>query len=102
HRETHRGAYLGHGETTNSPEEYHSRQWDVAVGDSGGGYPAHVYQVSLKGVDQGLYNWQGIVVDKLLNKGVQFPANYKEDILRTSDLNTALMEFRDWVLGADD
>jgi hypothetical protein len=99
HRETHRGAYLGNGETTNSPEEYHEHGWDVK--GYGTGYPAHVYQVSLEGVDQGTYNWQGIMVDKLRNKGVKFPPDYKNDIYRITTLNTALMDFRDWILGLD-
>ncbi|MBK8012558.1 MAG: hypothetical protein IPK13_14495 [Deltaproteobacteria bacterium] len=95
-RQTHEGAYLGHDETTNSPEGYHGRGWEVA-GHSVG-YPAHVLIYRLKGVDQETYNWNGVCVDKMLNNGVEFPGDYKNDFYRTRDINTALMFFRDWIL----
>ncbi|MBK6688754.1 MAG: hypothetical protein IPG45_30050 [Deltaproteobacteria bacterium] len=94
-RATHEGSYLGNGETTNAPEGYHRKQWGLTDGTT---YPAHVFMESLKGVDQETYNWQGYAIDKVLNLGVQFPNDYKKDIYRARDVNTALMFFRDWVL----
>lgn len=94
-RSTHEGSYLGNGETSNSPEGYHRKTWGLVDGTT---YPAHVLMESLKGVDQETYNWQGYALDKVLNKGVEFPNDYKHDIYRARDVNTALMFFRDWVL----
>ena len=91
-RQTHEGAYLGHDETTNSPANYHSHGWHAD------GYPCHVLIHRLQGVDPETFNWNGYCVDKILNHGVEFPPDYRNDVYRTRDLNTALMFFRDWVL----
>ncbi|MCB9655816.1 MAG: hypothetical protein H6729_16950, partial [Deltaproteobacteria bacterium] len=95
-RQTHEGAYLGRDETTNAPSGYHGHRW--GVGNRSVGYPAHVLIHRLKGVDQETFNWNGVCVDKMLNNGVEFPGDYKNDFYRTRDLNTALMFFRDWIL----
>jgi hypothetical protein len=92
---THIGAYVGKGETTNSPETYHSRQWGV------GGYPAHVQVMSLEGTDQATLNKNAFMVDKALNLGVEFPPDYKNDKFRTIDINTTMMFYRDWLGGED-
>lgn len=93
--QTHMGAYLGEGNTSNSPETYHSRSWEVD------GYPANVQMVSLDGVDQGLLNKNALLADKVLNTGVKFPSDYKQDTFRTIDLNTNLMFYRDWINDED-
>lgn len=92
---THMGAYVGKGVTSNSPESYHNRQWEV------GGYPANVQVISLDGVPQAELNKNALYVDAALNEGVKFPPDYKNDKFRTIDLNTTLMFYRDWMLGAD-
>ena len=53
----------------------------------------------LQGVDPETFNWNGYCVDQILNHGVEFPPDYRNGVYRTRDLNTALMFFRDWVLG---
>jgi hypothetical protein len=88
---THLGAYIGGGRTTNSPENYHESSWNVK------GYPANVQMVSLQGVPQGELNKNLVAADTVLNKGVQFPSDYKNDVLKTVDLNTTLQFYRDWI-----
>ncbi len=88
---THMGAYVGAGKSTHSPENYHGQQWGVK------GYPATVQTVSLQGVPQGVLNQNLQVVDTVLNKGVQFPPNYKNDHYKTIDLATTLEFFKRWV-----
>ena len=89
---THLGAYLGKGVTSNSPEEYHSRQWSVE------GYPANVQILSLQGVPQATLNKNARLVDAVLNNGVVFPGDYKNDKFRTIDLNTLLFFYKEWLL----
>jgi hypothetical protein len=91
---THLGAYVGGGRTTNSPENYHDTTWSVK------GYPANVQVISMKGTDQATLNKNLLAADSVLNKGVQFPPDYKNDPLRTVDLNTTLMFYRDWLSDA--
>lgn len=88
---THLGAYLGAGRTTNSPENYHQSTWAVK------GYPANVQMVSLQGVPQGELNKNLLAADTVLNKGVKFPPDYKNDVFKTTDLNTTLQFYRDWI-----
>jgi len=88
---THTGAYVGKGRTTNSPEDYHNNQWGNA------GYPANVAIVQLAGVDQKTLNKNALICDTILNNDVQFPPDYKNDKFRTTDLNTTLMFYRDWI-----
>ncbi len=88
---THMGAYVGKGRTTNSPETYHNNQWQVK------GYPATLQMVSLQGVPQGVLNQNMLLVDTVLNKGVEFPPNYKNDWFKTTDLATTLDFFKRWV-----
>ena len=88
---THLGAYLGAGRTTNSPENYHQSTWAVK------GYPANVQMVSLQGVPQGELNKNMLAADTVLNKGVKFPPDYKNDVMKTVDLNTTLQFYRDWI-----
>lgn len=89
---THMGAYLGKGATSNSPEEYHAQQWEVA------GYPANVQILSLQGVPQATLNKNALLADAVLNKGVVFPGDYKNDKFRTIDLNTSLFFYKEWLL----
>lgn len=86
---THLGAYIGEGKTTNSPETYHSKTWNV------GGYPANVQVMTLDGVPNGTLMRNMMNADSVLNKGVQFPNDYKNDPFLTTDLNTTLMFYRD-------
>lgn len=88
---THTGAYVGGGKTTNSPEGYHGKTWEVK------GYPANVQVVSLAKVDQGTLNKNLLNADNVLNMGVKFPPDYKNDPMRTVDINTTLMFYRDWI-----
>jgi hypothetical protein len=90
---THLGAYVGGGRTTNSPESYHNKQWNVK------GYPANVQTVSMAGVPQGVLNKNLLAADSVLNQGVKFPSDYKDDPFKTVDLNTTLMFYRDWIKG---
>ena len=88
---THLGAYIGGGRTTNSPENYHDSSWKVK------GYPANVQMILLQGVPQGELNKNMLAADTVLNKGVKFPSDYKNDVLKTADLNTTLHFYRDWI-----
>ncbi len=90
---THLGAYRGEGKTTNSPETYHSKTWNV------GGYPANVQVMTLDGVPNGTLMRNMVNADSVLNQGVQFPNDYKNDPFLTTDLNTTLMFYRDWIKG---
>jgi hypothetical protein len=93
---THLGAFAagyiyGPGETVNSPEAYHSRQFEVK------GYPANMAMISLEGVRQALLHKNGMLAAKVLNREVQFPGDYKNDKFRTIDLNANLAFYRDWL-----
>jgi hypothetical protein len=88
---THLGSYHGLGRTTNAPETYHSKTWEVD------GYPANVQIISMAGTDQATLNRNLGAVDAVLNDGVKFPPDYKDDPFRTVDLNTTLMFYRDWL-----
>ena len=88
---THLGAYIGGGRTTNSPENYHQSTWAVK------GYPANVQTISMQGVPQGELNKNLLAADTVLNKGVKFPPDYKNDVMKTVDLNTTLQFYRDWI-----
>lgn len=90
---THLGAYIGGSKTVNSPEEYHQRTWGVK------GYPANVQIISMNGVDQGTLNRNLLGAMSVLNKGVKFPSDYKNDVFKTADLNTTLQFYRDWIKG---
>ncbi len=94
---THLGAYWGEGKTTNSPENYHQKTWSV---NDGKPYPANVQIVSMDGVPQAELNKNLRDADSVLNKGVEFPPDYKNDPFRTVDLNTNLMFYKDWLKDA--
>ncbi len=91
---THMGTYLGEGNTSNAEENYHNKTWGV---DEGKPYPANVQIVSMEGVSQAELNKSLVAVDAVLNKGVIFPPDYKNDPLLTPDLNSTLMFYRDWI-----
>merc|ERR1711916_181012 len=93
--QTHLGMYIGNGATRNSPEGYHSKVWGVMKGSNG--YPATVQVVSLEGVKQSVFNANAYIATVLLNKGVQFPNDYKNDVYRTIDLKTTLQFYKDWL-----
>ena len=93
---THLGAFAagyvyGAGETVNSPEAYHERRFEVK------GYPANMAMISVEGVPQALLHRNAMLAAKVLNRGVQFPGDYKNDKFRTIDLNANLAFYRDWL-----
>jgi hypothetical protein len=96
---THLGAYWGDAKTTNSPEEYHNHTFEVTEGDTG--YPCNVNLVSMDGVPQALLNKNLRLADGTMNHGVEFPGDYKNDVVRTVDMPTTMMFYRDWIMGAD-
>ncbi len=89
--ETHLGAYIGNGETRNSPEGYHNRRWGNR------GYPATVQIVSMEGTDQATLNQNGLNALEILNKGVKFPPDYKEDLYKTVNLKETLAFYKGWI-----
>ncbi len=91
HGQTHLGMYMGKGFTRNSPETYHSRGWHV------GGYPATVQVISMQGTDQATLNRNGQIASGILNKGVQFPSDYKNDVYQTVTLGRTLAFYRGWL-----
>lgn len=91
---THMGAYIGNGETRNSPVNYHNKRWEV------GGYPAHVSAVSLKGVDQTVLNKNLNITMRILNEtngGPSFPPDYKFDHFLTYNLEEVFAFYRAWI-----
>lgn len=94
---SHLGMYIGNGATRNSPEGYHNKGWQVAGSASNHGYPATLQLISLEGVAQEKFNRNAYIGMALLNKGVQFPGDYKQDIYRTIDLKTTLRFYADWL-----
>jgi len=96
--QTHLGMYIGGGATRNSPENYHSKVWNVQSGNTG--YPAIVQVLSYEGVPQALLNRNFYIVMTLLNNGVQFPSDYKNDQYRTINLKFVFQFFKDWLLDA--
>ncbi len=96
--QTHLGMYIGDGATRNSPETYHSKVWNVMDGNRG--YPAIVQVLSYEGVDQGLLNRNMHIGMTLLNNGVQFPSDYKNDQYRTLNLKFVFQFYKDWLLEA--
>lgn len=98
--QTHLGAYIGNGQTRNSPHAYHRKTWGVQVGDRGAGYPANVTIVSLEGVPQKVFNLNAQITLRLLNElngGVKFPDDYKFDWVRAINLKETLDFYRGWI-----
>jgi hypothetical protein len=93
--ETHLGAYIGNGATRNSPEGYHNHVWENA------GYPATVQMVSMKGTPQGTLNQSFENASAILNAGVKFPGDYKNDVYKTIDLKTTLAFYEGWLTDED-
>jgi len=95
---THLCAYIGEGQTTNSPALLHQHRFGVGpVKNLPYGYPGNVQIVSLKDVAQAVLNKNAQLVDTCLNHGVMFPYHYKESKFRAVDINTCLMYYRDWI-----
>jgi len=89
--QTHLGAYIGGGNTRNAPGTYHNKKW----GNSG--YPATVQVVSLEGVSQSTLNRNAVTALEILNNGVVFPADYKEDQYKTVNLKETLGFYKGWI-----
>ena len=97
---THMGAYLGNAITSNSPAAYHNHRFGCAWGgvlNTQYGYPCNVHTVSIKGIDQAIFNQNCQLVDLLLGNGIQFPGNYESSLFRPVFINAALMFYRDWL-----
>jgi hypothetical protein len=92
---THWGAgVLYNGQTQNSPETYHGRQFGVH-----NGYGADAFFFTMEGVSQEVLASQSICASLLMNDGVNFSQRpYKDDHVRIMDVNTALMFARNWIL----
>ncbi|GEM_PF-4273923 len=96
---THTGSYIGLGRTRNSPVDYHNKKWELFDGGAYG-YPAHIYTVGLKGVDQEVLNKNiliGLTILSGHNGGPEFPRDYKFDYLRTFNLKEVLDFYRAWI-----
>ena len=89
--QTHLGAYIGEGETRNAPGNYHNRRW----GNSG--YPATVQVLSMEGVHQSTLNRNAVTALEILNDGVVFPPDYKEDQYKTVNLKETLGFYKGWL-----
>lgn len=98
---THMGAYLGNGNTSNSPVAYHDHRFGCAWGGVIGttyGYPCNIHLVGLNGVNQAVFNRNCQLIDMLVGHGLEFPGNYQDSMLRPVFINAALMYYRDWLM----
>lgn len=95
---THLGAYLGNGNTSNSPVAYHDHRFgcDPLQGTIYG-YPCNVHIVGLSGADQATFNRNCNLVDMLVGHGLEFPGDYQNSMFRPVYINAALMYYRDWL-----
>nr|VFJ96084.1 MAG: hypothetical protein BECKH772A_GA0070896_100976 [Candidatus Kentron sp. H]VFJ96802.1 MAG: hypothetical protein BECKH772B_GA0070898_100986 [Candidatus Kentron sp. H]VFK02557.1 MAG: hypothetical protein BECKH772C_GA0070978_100945 [Candidatus Kentron sp. H] len=91
---THRGGAVGfQGVTHNSPENYHSNQFQVR------GYPAVAVGMIIADTHPDVVASQRNRAGFLLNDGVNFSVrDYKNDFVRIRDVNTVLMFARDWIV----
>lgn len=89
--QTHLGAYIGKGATRNSPETYHNKVWGNA------GYPATVQILSMKDTSQKTLNQNAVNALEILNKGVVFPSDYKNDVYKTVNLKETLSFYKGWI-----
>lgn len=96
---THLGAYIGNGETRNSPYDYHQKTWGHKQGSNT--YPVNVYVMSYSGAaDQKTFNSNGIIALRTLNElngGPKFPPDYKFDKFKTISLEKNLEFYRAWI-----
>ncbi len=92
---THLGAYIGDGQTRNSPVFYHDFKWSVR------GYPSLAYTVQYKGsATQEIFNENAKIALQLLNElneGPNFPGDYKFDHFRSVNLKETLAFYRAWI-----
>lgn len=102
---THLAAYIGEGETTNSPDDYHGSQWE------NDGYPATVFLVrtdmdgngSVDADDQRTLNQNAHTALGILGHGVRFPGDYKNDPLtHARSLKRSLEFYKKWLENEDD
>ena len=97
---THMGAYLGNAITSNSPAAYHNHRFGCSWGGvlhTNYGYPCNIHTVSIKGIDQAIFNQNCQLVDLLLGNGIEFPGNYQSSMFRPVFINAALMFYKDWL-----
>lgn len=96
---THLGAYIGNGETRNSPVDYHRNTWGHKSGKLT--YPVNMYVMKYGGAaDQKTFNTNGIIALKTLNElngGPKFPPDYKFDKFKTISLAKNLDFYRAWI-----
>jgi hypothetical protein len=91
---THMGAYIGKGQTRNSPKAYHSFSWESH------GYPPILFAVQYAGADTRTFNQNAVIAMKILNEfneGPKFPSDYKRDYFRASTLKDNLDYLRGWI-----
>ncbi|OGR14426.1 MAG: hypothetical protein A2341_04745 [Deltaproteobacteria bacterium RIFOXYB12_FULL_58_9] len=91
-RQTHLGGYLGEAETYNAPETYHGRTFSVS------GYPARAFGMNVKGWEKADLNKNAHYAARAMNFDVTFPPDYKSDVYRTIDINTALFFYKNWLI----
>jgi hypothetical protein len=97
---THMGAYIGQGQTRNSPKDYHNKKWGV-VTDKNRGYPAQVAQVHYDGVPADEFNKNAYIALRLLNEGnegVTPPRlEYDRDYYNANNLKEIFDFYRAWL-----
>lgn len=96
---THLGAYIGNGDTRNSPYDYHRMTWGHKSGRLT--YPVNMYVITYKGAkSQKVFNTNGIIALRTLNElngGPVFPPDYKFDKFKTISLEKNLDFYRAWI-----
>lgn len=107
---THLGAYIGAGQTRNSPASYGAMRWEILhqarqkpLGRlESRGYPAHIYVVRprIPGVDTRSFLHNILITLRLLNElndGPSFPIDYKSDWVQAINLEETLAFYRAWI-----
>lgn len=96
---THMGAYIGNGNTRNSPYTYHQMTWGHKSGKLT--YPVNMYVMTYKGAKtQKVFNTNGVIALRTLNElngGPKFPPDYKFDKFKTISLEKNLEFYRAWI-----
>lgn len=107
---THLGAYIGEGQTRNSPASYGAMRWEILHQSrqkplgrlESRGYPANIYIVKPRwpGVETRSFLTNILVTLRLLNElndGPSFPIDYKSDWVQTINLEETLAFYRAWI-----
>ncbi len=105
---THKGAYLGSGNTRNSPTDYHEKTWWDQSEEHN--YPAILHVIDYQGTKSAtngrfrpeLFNQNAQITAILLNEfggGAVFPPDYKFDPVYAVTLEKALDFYKRWIEG---